>query len=96
MRIEQFTQDGCTIITLTGHLDRAAAPHIQQLLLSRLREQPLAVICDLSEVWTLDPASASVFATTAHHPASGWTGVDPVLTLLANSRVVWADGLLWA
>lgn len=72
MRIEQSTRDGCTITMLTGHLDRAAAPQIQQLLLRRLREQPIAVICDLSEVWTLDPASASVFATAAHHPASGW------------------------
>jgi anti-anti-sigma regulatory factor len=72
VRIEQSTRDGCTIIALTGHLDRAAVPQIQQLLLGRLREQPIAVICDLSEVWTLDPACAGVFATTAHHPASGW------------------------
>ena len=79
MRIEQSTRDGCTIITLTGHLDRAAAPQIQQLLLRRLLAQPIAVICDLSEVWTLDPASASVFATAAHHPASGW--IAPKLLL---------------
>ena len=79
MRIEQSTRDGCTIISLTGHLDRAAAPNIQQLLLGRLREQPIAIICDLSEVWTLDPACASVFATTAHHPASGW--IAPKLLL---------------
>jgi anti-anti-sigma regulatory factor len=79
VRIEQSTRDGCTIITLTGHLDRAAVPRLQQLLLGRLREQPIAVICDLSEVWTLDPASASVFATAAHHPASGW--IAPKLLL---------------
>jgi anti-anti-sigma regulatory factor len=79
VRIEQSTRDGCTIITLTGHLDRAAVPRLQQLLLGRLREQPIAVICDLSEVWTLDPACASVFATTAHHPASGW--IAPKLLL---------------
>jgi anti-anti-sigma regulatory factor len=92
VRIEQSTRDGCTIITLTGHLDRAAAPHIQQLLLRRLREQPIAVICDLSEVWTLDPACASVFATASHHPASGWTtpklllcGAQPAIaTMLAR------------
>jgi hypothetical protein len=53
VQIEQSTRDGCTIITLTGHLDRAAAPNIQQLLLSRLREQPIAVICDLgvAPIW---------------------------------------------
>ena len=72
MRIEQSTRDGCTIITLTGRLDHAAAAHLQPLLVWRLREQPLAVICDLASVWTLDPACASVFATVAHHPASGW------------------------
>ena len=92
MRIEQSTRDGCTIITLTGHLDRAAVPRLQHLLLRGLREQPIAVICDLSKVWTLDPACASVFATTAHHPASGWTtpklllyGAQPTIaTMLAR------------
>jgi anti-anti-sigma regulatory factor len=79
VRIEQSTQDGCTIITLTGRLDHAALPRLQPLLLTRLRQQPLAVICDLSRVWMLDPACASVFATTAHHPASGW--ITPRLLL---------------
>jgi hypothetical protein len=76
VRIEQSTRDGCT---LTGNLDRAAVPRLQQLLLRRLREQPIAVICDLSEVWTLHPACAGVFATTAHYPASGW--IAPKLLL---------------
>jgi len=72
VRIEQSTQDGCTIITLTGRLDHAAAARLQPLLVRRLRQQPLAVICDLTGVWTLEPACASTFATAAHHPASGW------------------------
>jgi anti-anti-sigma factor len=79
VRIDQSTRDGCTIITLTGHLDRAAVPRLQQLLLRRLREQPIAVICDLSRVSALDATCASVFATTAHHPASGW--IAPKLLL---------------
>src|SRR5215207_2151737 len=79
MRIQQSTRDGCTIIALTGHLDRAAAPQIQQLLLRWLREQPIAVICDLSRVSAFDSSCASVFATAAHHPASGW--IAPKLLL---------------
>src|SRR5215217_7264757 len=37
-------------------------------------------------------------ATAPSNPAHnyGTYGVDPLWTLLANSRVVWADGLLWA
>jgi anti-anti-sigma regulatory factor len=79
VRIQQSTRDGCTIITLTGRLDHAAARRLQPLLLTRLRQQPLAVICDLTRVWTLDPDCAGVFATTAHHPASGW--ITPWLLL---------------
>jgi anti-anti-sigma regulatory factor len=79
VRIQQSTRDGCTIITLTGRLDHAAAPRLQPLLVRRLRQQPLAVICDLTGVWTLDPAYAGVFATAAHHPASGW--ITPRLLL---------------
>jgi anti-sigma regulatory factor (Ser/Thr protein kinase)/anti-anti-sigma regulatory factor len=79
VRIQQSTRDGCTIITLTGRLDHAAVARLQPLLLSRLRQQPLAVICDLAGVWALDPAYAGVFATTAHHPASGW--ITPRLLL---------------
>jgi anti-anti-sigma factor len=79
VQIQQSTRDGCTIIALTGHLDHAAAPQIQQLLLRRLREQPIAVICDLSRVSALDSSCASVFATAVHHPASGW--IAPKLLL---------------
>ena len=86
MRIEQSTRDGCTIVTLTGELDRSAAPRIQQLLLRRLREQPLAVICDLAGVWALDPARAGVFATAADHPASGW--IAPTLLLCSAQPAV--------
>jgi anti-anti-sigma regulatory factor len=83
VRIEQFTRDGCTIITLTGRLDHAAAARLPPLLVRRLRQQPLAVICDLAGVWALDPACASVFATAAQHPASGW--IAPRL-LLCSAR----------
>lgn len=100
MRIEQSTRDGCTIITLTGHLDHAAAPQIQQLLLRRLREQPIAVICDLARVSALDSSCAGVFATAAHHPASGWTtpklllccAQPTIATTLALSRPGFTGG----
>jgi Histidine kinase-like ATPase domain len=49
---------------------RRRPPHPTATAQSAARATP-AVICDLSGVWTLDPACASVFATTAHHPASG-------------------------
>jgi anti-anti-sigma regulatory factor len=86
VRIEQSTRDGCTIVALTGDLDRSAAPRIQQLLLRRLREQPLAVICDLAGVGALDPARAGVFATAADHPASGW--IAPKLLLCSAQPAV--------
>jgi anti-anti-sigma regulatory factor len=72
VRIEQCTRDECTIITLAGRLDHVAAARLRPLLVRRLRQQPPAVICDLTGVWALEPACASVFAAAAQHPASGW------------------------
>lgn len=78
MRIDQSTQDGAAILAPVGELNLAAVPSLRQVLLKRLAERPVAVICDLAGLWSLDPACAAVFATVANHPASRW----PETTLL--------------
>ena len=60
MRIDQSTRDGCAILAPVGHLDLAAVPRLRELLLKRLNEQPVAVICDLSGLWSVDEASSAV------------------------------------
>jgi anti-anti-sigma factor len=72
MHIEHSARDGCTVVTLVGDLDLAAAPTVQRALLKSLAEQPDAVICDLSKVATIDPVCAGVFAAVAHRPRSRW------------------------
>jgi anti-sigma regulatory factor (Ser/Thr protein kinase)/anti-anti-sigma regulatory factor len=76
VRIDQSTRDGCAILAPVGALNLAAVPPLRQALLKRLGEQPLAVICDLSGLWSVDPACATVFATVASHPASSWPGTN--------------------
>ena len=78
MRIDQSTQDGCAILAPVGELDLAAVPSLRHVLLKRLAEQPVAVICDMAGLWSVDPACAAVFATVANHPSSRW----PETTLL--------------
>jgi anti-anti-sigma factor len=72
VRIDQSTQDGCAILAPVGDLDLAAVPSLRQALLRRLSEQPVAVICDLSGMESVDSACATVFATVANHPSSRW------------------------
>jgi anti-anti-sigma regulatory factor len=79
VRIDQSTRDGCTILAPIGKLDLAGAPSLRQALVKRLSEQPLAVICDLSELWSIDPACATVFTTVANHPASYWPETNLLL-----------------
>jgi hypothetical protein len=54
-------------------------PLLRQLLLKRLNEQPVAVICDLSGRWSVDEACAVVFASVANHPASRWPETNLLL-----------------
>jgi anti-anti-sigma factor len=79
VRIDQSTRDGCAILAPVGELDLAAVPSLRQVLLRRLREQPVAVICDLSGLVSVDEACATVFATVANHPSSRWPETNLLL-----------------
>ena len=54
-------------------------PALRRVLLKRLAEQPVAVICDLSGLWSVDEACAAVFASVANHPASRWPETNLLL-----------------
>src|SRR5829696_7717075 len=47
-------------------------PALRRVLLKRLAEQPVAVICDLSGLWAMDSSCAAVFTSVANHPSSHW------------------------
>jgi anti-anti-sigma factor len=79
VRIDQSTRDGCTILAPVGDLDLAAVPSLRQVLLKRLSEQPMAVICDLSGLASVDEACAAVFVTVASHPSSRWPETNLLL-----------------
>jgi anti-anti-sigma factor len=79
VRIDQSTRDGCAILAPVGELDLAAVPSLRQTLLKRLAEQPVAVICDLSGLWSMDSSCATVFATVANHPSSRWPETNLLL-----------------
>ena len=72
MEIHDSMRDGCLVVSFDGSIDLFSVSHIQRTLLKHLGELPYALICDLSGVTNLDPVCASVFATVANHPASGW------------------------
>lgn len=72
MRIDQSTRDGCAILALVGELNLEAMPALRRVLLKRLAEQPVAVICDLSGLWAMDSSCAAVFTSVANHPSSRW------------------------
>jgi anti-anti-sigma factor len=72
VRIDQSTRDGCAILAPVGELNLAAMPALRRVLLKRLAEQPVAVICDLSGLWAMDSSCAAVFTSVANHPSSSW------------------------
>jgi anti-anti-sigma factor len=80
VRIDQSTQDGCTILGPVGDLDLAAVPSLRQMLLKRLSEQPVAVICDLSRLESIDSVCAAVFVTVANHPSTWWPETNVLLS----------------
>jgi anti-anti-sigma factor len=90
MQIQPSSQDGMTVLTLTGRLDLAAAPQLQRAVLMQPVERPLAIVCDLAQVEAIDPLCAGVF-TSIRHPALGWP--NPALVLCAPQPPV-ADILL--
>ena len=79
MRINQSTRDGCAILAPVGDLDLAAVPALRQVLLKRLSEQPVAVICDLSKLASVDEACAAVFSSVASHPSTRWPETNLLL-----------------
>jgi anti-anti-sigma factor len=79
VQITHSTRDGCLVVTLTGQITVATAPQIQRVLLKDLAEGPLAIICDLEGVDSLDPVCATMFATVANHPASRWPATSLLL-----------------
>ena len=93
MRIDQSTRDGCAILAPVGHLDLAAVPRLRQVLLKQLSDQPVAVICDLSGLSSVDEACAPVFASVANHPASSWPETN-LLLCCAQSAVAEVLGQL--
>jgi LuxR family maltose regulon positive regulatory protein len=78
MQIEQSSQQGHVVLSLTGRIDLAAAPHLQRVVLKHLAEGPPAIVCDLSRVEAIDPLCAGVFSSI-RHPALGWPGTALVL-----------------
>jgi anti-anti-sigma factor len=90
VEIESSARDGCTVLALQGGLDRRTAPRLQRVLRKRLAEQPVAVVCDLSGLDTLDPECAGLFTVAAHHPSSSWPDTP---LLLCGARPVVAEAL---
>ena len=83
MEIQESTREGCTVLALRGRLDRRAAPRLQQVLRKRLTQQPVAVVCDLSGLQSLDPDCAGLFTVAAHHPSSSWPDTPLLLCCAA-------------
>jgi anti-anti-sigma factor len=79
VRINSSTRDGCAVLAPVGHLNQAAVPALRQVLLKRLSEQPVAVICDLTGLWSIDRACAAVFVTVANHPSTRWPETNLLL-----------------
>jgi anti-anti-sigma regulatory factor/anti-sigma regulatory factor (Ser/Thr protein kinase) len=79
MEIQHSSQDGCQVVTLTGSIDLFSVAQIQHALVKDLSEEPSALICDLAGVDTMDPVCATVFATVANHPSSGWPATSFLL-----------------
>jgi anti-anti-sigma factor len=83
VEIQESTREGCTVLALRGRLDRRAAPRLQQVLRKRLAQQPVAVVCDLSGLQSLDPDCAGLFTVAAHHPSSSWPDTPLLLCCAA-------------
>jgi anti-anti-sigma factor len=87
VRIDQSTRDGCAILAPVGELDLAAMPALRRVLVKRLAEQPVAVICDLSGLWAMDPSCAAMFTSVANHPSSSWP--ETTMLVCCAQPAVW-------
>ena len=79
MRIDQSTREGCAILAPVGQFDLDAMPALRRVLVKRLAERPVAVICDLSGLQAMDPSCAAVFTSVATHPSSSWPETNLLL-----------------
>ena len=72
MQIDRTMRDGCIVVGLTGPINLFTAPGVRRELLKDLADRPYGIVCDLTEVESLDPVCATVFSSVANHPASDW------------------------
>jgi hypothetical protein len=79
MEIQHSMTDGCLVVAVAGSIDLVSVAQVQHALLKDLSGEPLAVICDLAGVDTLDPVCATVFATVANLPSSRWPATSFLL-----------------
>jgi anti-anti-sigma regulatory factor len=54
-------------------------PALRRVLLKRLAERPVAVICDLSGLQEMDASCAAVSTSVANHPSSSWPETNLLL-----------------
>jgi anti-anti-sigma factor len=79
MEIGHSTRDGCIVVRLAGQINLFTAPRVQRALLKDLAERPYGIICDLTEVASIDPVCATVFSTVANHPSTDWPATSFLL-----------------
>jgi ABC-type transporter Mla MlaB component len=78
LRIRTSVRSGCVILTLSGALDKEAAPAVRSALLAQLAAGPWALICDLGAVPRADPTGVTAL-TAWVHPATGWPATRMLL-----------------
>jgi hypothetical protein len=74
---------GATVVTPTGILDVASAPHLRDVLLKCIADQPHAVIVELDHLELRKAYTLSVFTVVARRTAD-WSGVPVILVSSAN------------
>ncbi len=72
------TKAGVTVVTPAGMLDVATAPHLRDVLLKCIADQPDAVVVDLDLLELRKAYTLSVFTVVARRTAD-WSGVPLIL-----------------
>jgi anti-anti-sigma regulatory factor len=76
----------CTVVTVRGRLDTAAAPSLQSALLKAVADGPRAVVCDLRPARSVEPVALTVLPTVARYAAT-WTDT-PVSACASHPAVL--------
>jgi anti-anti-sigma factor len=79
VELDHSMRDGCIVVALTGPVNLFTAPRIQRALLKDLAERPYGIVCDLTNVDSIDPVCATVFSAVANHPSSDWPATSFLL-----------------